>query len=82
VAHGGTGNDSFIDDQVILSTVSNNVTSFTSRAYSDSNAAGALLSNSTNFVTERDVYYGLPFINNVHNYTSSDTLFAPITSGT
>ena len=82
VSHGGTGNDSFSDNQVILSTVSNNITSFTSRAYSDSSSAGALLSDSTNFVTERDIYHGLPFINNSHSYTSSNTLFAPITSGT
>lgn len=52
------------------------------KSISDSSSAGALSSSSTNFVTERDVYYGLPKINNAHNYTSSSTYYAPTTGGT
>ena len=52
------------------------------KSISDSSSAGALSSSSTNFVTERDVYYGLPKINNAHNYTSNSTYYAPTTGGT
>ena len=51
------------------------------KAYTDSSSASAI-STSTNLVTERDVYYGLPTINNAHNYTSSSTFYAPTTGGT
>ena len=51
-----------------------------SRAISDSSSA-EVIGTSTNFVTERDVYYGLPTINNKHDYTSSSKIFAPITKG-
>lgn len=33
-------------------------------------------------VTERDIYYGLPTINNSHSYTSSTTIYAPSAGGT
>lgn len=52
-----------------------------SKTYTDSTSASAI-GTSANLVTERDVYYGLPTINTVHNYTSSTTLFAPTTGGT
>lgn len=81
VANGGTGTDSFLPDEVILSDDTDGTT-LVSRAYSDSTSAEALLSNSNNFVTERDIYFGLPFINNEHNYTSATTLFAPTEPGT
>ena len=80
IGHGGTGTDNFLGDQVILSNAQG--TSLTSRNYTDNDANTALLSTSTNFITERSIYYGLPFINNVHNYTSNDYIFAPITDGT
>jgi len=32
--------------------------------------------------TERDIYYGLPTINNSHSYTSSTTIYAPTAGGT
>ena len=48
---------------------------------SDSQSASAL-GTSSNLVTERDVYYGLPKINNSHSYTSSTTIYAPTSAGT
>lgn len=51
------------------------------KGVTDSTAAGAI-GTGTNLVTERDVYYGLPTINNAHNYTSSTTIYAPSASGT
>lgn len=47
----------------------------------DATAARAI-GTGTNLVTERAVYYGLPTINNAHNYTSSTTIYAPTTGGT
>ena len=47
----------------------------------DSSSASAI-STGTGLVTERDVYYGLPKINNAHNYTSSSAYYAPTTGGT
>ena len=82
IGNGGTGVVSFTKNQVILSDNTNGTTGLTSRAYSDSTSAGALSSTSTNFVTERDIYFGLPTLNNAHNYTSSSTYYAPTTGGT
>lgn len=84
ITYGGTGINSFNKNQVIISNnpnSENHATSLTSRAYSDSESANALSSLSDNFITERYVYYGLPTINNIHNYDSTTTLFAPITAG-
>lgn len=50
-------------------------------AISDSISAGALGTNQ-NLVTERDVYYGTPTINNSKAYTSSTNIYAPSTGGT
>ena len=49
---------------------------------SDSSSASAISSSGTGLTTERDVYYGLPTINNAHNYTSSTTIYAPTGAGT
>lgn len=69
--------------------VSDNNGSLTSVPYSDydstedpSGASVPLLDNtSTNFVTERYIYYGLPNINNNHNYNSNTTIYVPLDSG-
>lgn len=47
----------------------------------DSSSASAI-STGTGLVTERDVYYGLPKINNAHNYTSNSAYYAPTSGGT
>lgn len=83
VSHGGTGTNAFARNQVILSDNTNeSTTTFTSRAYSDSTTANAISSSSNSFVTERYIYYSLPFINNSHSYTSQNTIYAPIDDGT
>jgi hypothetical protein len=51
------------------------------KTVTDSSSASAI-STGTSLVTERDIYYGLPTINNAHNYTSSTTIYAPTTGGT
>lgn len=51
------------------------------KAINDSSSASAI-STGTNLVTERDIYYGLPTINNSHTYTSSTTIYAPTTGQT
>ena len=51
------------------------------KGYTDSSSASAI-STGTSLVTERDVYYGLPTINNSHSYTSSTTIYAPSGAGT
>lgn len=71
--------DSGLDASKAVITDSNK--KFISRTISDSTSAASLSSSSTNFVTERDVYYGLPTVNNAHNYTAQSTLYAPVTGG-
>ena len=51
------------------------------KGVTDSSSAGAI-GTGTNLVTERDVYYGLPKINNSHSYTSSTSIYAPTAGGT
>lgn len=51
------------------------------KGYTDSSSASAI-STSSNLVTERDVYYGLPRINNSKTYTSNTYIYAPTTGGT
>ena len=81
IQNGGTGVSAFNSNEVIISNNTNGTTTqLTSRAYLDSESATAL-SNSSNFVTERRIYYGLPTINNTHNYTSNTQIYAPTTSG-
>lgn len=46
------------------------------KAVTDSTSASAI-STGTSLVTERDVYYGLPKINNSNSYTRSTTIYAP-----
>lgn len=51
------------------------------KAVTDSTSASAI-STGTSLVTERDVYYGLPKINNSNSYTRSTTIYAPTAGGT
>lgn len=51
------------------------------RHTTDSTKASAL-SMSKCLVTERDVYYGTPKINNSHAYTSNSVFYAPVSAGT
>lgn len=51
------------------------------KAVTDSTSAAAI-GTGANLVTERDVYYGLPKINNSHAYTSNTGIFAPTAGGT
>jgi hypothetical protein len=51
------------------------------KAVTDSTSASAI-STGTSLVTERDVYYGLPKINNSNSYTRSTTIYAPTSAGT
>lgn len=51
------------------------------KGVTDSSSASAI-STGTNLVTERDVYYGLPKINNSKSYTSSTSIYAPTAGGT
>ena len=50
------------------------------KAVTDSSSANAI-GTGTSLVTERDVYYGLPKINNSHSYTSSTSIYAPTAGG-
>lgn len=50
------------------------------KGVTDSTGAGAI-STGTNLVTERDVYYGLPKINDKHDYNSGTTIYAPTAGG-
>ena len=83
VAHGGTGVSSFNANEVIISANPSGSQAMTliSRPYSDSFEAEALSSVSTNFVTERDIYFGLPIINGNHTYTSETSIYAPSSVG-
>lgn len=51
------------------------------KAVTDSSSASAI-GTGTSLPTERDIYYGLPTINNSHAYTSSTTIYAPSGAGT
>lgn len=55
--------------------------SFTALDVLDSSSASAIGTNQQ-LVTERDIYYGLPTINNSHSYDSSTNIYAPTTGGT
>ena len=50
------------------------------KGISDSSAAAAI-GTGTNLVTERDVYHGLPKLNDAHTYTSSSSYYAPTDAG-
>lgn len=52
------------------------------KGVTDSTSAGAISKSGTNLVTERNVYYGLPTINNKHDYNSGTTIYAPTSGGT
>ena len=51
------------------------------KGVTDSSSASAI-GTGTNLVTERDIYYGLPSINNSRTYTSDTTIYAPTYGGT
>ena len=51
------------------------------KSYTDSTSASAI-GTGTSVPTERDIYYGLPTINNSHSYTSSTAIYAPAEGGT
>lgn len=51
------------------------------KGVTDSSSAAAI-GTGTSLPTERDIYYGLPTINNSHAYTSSTTIYAPTVGGT
>lgn len=72
--------DSFSANEVI---VSDSNGALTSVPYSDNttDTAQSLDNTSTNFVTERYIYYGLPNINDDHNYNSDTTIYVPLDSG-
>ena len=46
------------------------------------NTTGTAIGTGTGLVTERAVYYGTPFINGTHAYTSSTNIYAPVNVGT
>ena len=76
--NGGVNVSTLTGSYAVVTDSSKNLTS---KAISDSSSAGALSSTSTKFVTERDIYYGLPSINNGHAYTSSTSIYAPTAGG-
>ena len=80
VSNGGTGVSSFTADAVIMSG-STSTSNLVTRNLSNSDAHSAI-GTSQNIVTEQDIYYGLPQINNSHNYDQATTIYAPITGGT
>lgn len=88
IANGGTGTNSFSANEVIVSDSTGD--SLTSVPYADYNSTNdpngesvpSLNPSSTNFVTERYIYFGLPILNNTHNYNFSSTYYAPTTGGT
>ena len=51
------------------------------KTITDSSSASAI-STGISLPTERDIYYGLPTINNSHAYTSNTTIYAPTAGGT
>lgn len=87
IANGGTGTNSFSANEVIVSDSTGD--SLTSVPYADYDSTEdptgvsipSLGSSSTNFVTERYIYYGLPNINDDHNYNSNTTIYVPLNSG-
>ena len=80
---GATGPNSITTSTTtnLTGAIEGNGSVISSRSISDNTSASAISSASTNFVTERDIYYGLPNINNSHAYTSSTSIYAPITGG-
>lgn len=82
IAYGGTGESSFTQNQVVLTENNSTVSKFVTRGYSDNNLPTALSNSSTNFITERSIYFGLPSFNNAHNYTSNISFFAATSGGT
>ena len=80
IEHGGTGTSALSPNQILLTNNAQTATKFITHAYID-NATVIALSTSDSFITERTVYYGLPYINHNHAYTSNDDFYMPNTSG-
>jgi hypothetical protein len=78
VSRGGTGLTTLNSGQALIG---NGTGSLNFKVIADSSSASAI-GQGTSLVTERDIYYGLPFINGDHTYTSASTFFAPTTAGT
>lgn len=80
VSNGGTGVNNFTPNEVIMSG-STSTAALITRSISNS-SVHSTIGTSENLVTEQDVYYGLPQINNSHNYDQATTIYAPTTGGT
>ena len=77
-----TAPDITIDSKGRVTAISSNTLgTAASKNYSDSTSSSALSSSGTNLVTERDVYYGIPKINNNNTYSRSTTIYAPTEGG-
>jgi hypothetical protein len=79
--HGNITSAGAIGSTANLAVVTTTSGVLTTRALNDSFSASAL-GTSTALVTERDVYYGTPTINNSKSYTSSTSIYAPTSAGT
>jgi len=77
VAKGGTGLTTLNSGQALIG---NGTGSLNFKVITDSEGASAI-GQGTSLVTERDIYYGLPFINGDHTYTSATTFFSPTSAG-
>lgn len=80
---GGSGDVefNFLSSGVLYADVTNGVTTIDVKNLKDNTSASAILSSSTDLITERTIYYGLPQINNSHSYTSNTNIFAPTSQG-
>ena len=85
ITAGGTGNanlganSSGLTRAVVMNTSG---TALTTRPLVDSTTHTAFSNTSTNLVTERAIWYGLPKINNDHTYDSLSNFYAPTSVGT
>lgn len=81
VKHGGTGQESLTSGYALIG---NGTNAINFRQIINNESATAITADTTNdsLVTVNTIYYGLPTINNAHNYTSATTIYAPSTGGT
>lgn len=79
------GESSDLSKFLVTPTVNNYVSSGSDESFDlekeDSTSASAIGTGSL-LVTERDIYYGLPKINNSHTYNSNTNIYAPTSGGT
>lgn len=80
VGRGGTGVASFTANSLIMSG-STTTAALTTRAVTN-NTSATKITASTNIPTMNTLYYGLPIINNSHEYTSNTAIYAPTAGGT